>query len=76
MNYARQEAEVARKMISYWKSCLFLCHAQKVGTESRVVVCRPDRIDQMVTDAETDTTLSLPHGTIHFAPLHPSEARS
>lgn len=69
MNYALHEAEVARKMLRCSKSCLVLCHAQKVGAESRVGVCRPDEINDLVTDIDTDPTLSLPHGKVHFAPM-------
>lgn len=67
MNYALHEAEVARKMIRCSKSNLVLCHAQKIGTESRVGVCSPNEIDNLVTDTDTDPTLLLPNGKIHVA---------
>jgi DeoR/GlpR family transcriptional regulator of sugar metabolism len=74
MSYALHEAEVARKMIRCSKSSLVLCHAQKVGAESRVGVCRPNEIDNLVTDTDTDPSLALPHGRIHFAHIHAPDA--
>jgi len=67
MSYALHEAEVARRMIRCSKSNLVLCHAQKVGAVSRVAVCSPNEIDNLVTDTDTEPTLALPNGQIHYA---------
>ncbi|EPX86021.1 DeoR/GlpR family DNA-binding transcription regulator [Salipiger mucosus] len=66
-DYELHEAEVARKMIRCARSCLMLCHASKIGAESRVAVCRTEEIDQVVTDAAADPEFRLPNGRVHVA---------
>lgn len=75
-NYALHEAEVARKMIVCSKRCIMLCHAEKIARESRVAICRPEEIDYLVTDGNTDPHLSLPRGEVHFAPFREAEVNS
>lgn len=73
-DYALHEAEVARRMIRCSKSCVMLCHAQKMGAESRVAICRPEEVDHLVTDHEADRAFTLPRGKIHFAErLNPAD---
>lgn len=64
-DYELHEAEVARAMMRRAKSCMMLCHASKIGVESRVSICGLEAIDHLVTDAETPP--ELPRGEIHRA---------
>ena len=66
-NYALHEAEVARKMIQSSKSSMVLCHAEKLQTESRVSICRPEEIDCLITDTRADPELTLVRGKVYFA---------
>lgn len=66
-DYALHEAEVARRMIRRSKSCMMLCHADKISTESLVAICQPEEVDHLITDSAADRQFSLPHGTVHFA---------
>lgn len=66
-DYELHEAEVARKMLSASKSCILLCHAEKIHSESRVTICRPEEVDHLVTDAKADPEFILPRGQVHFA---------
>lgn len=65
-DYELHEAEVARKMQSRAKCCIMLCHAEKIGRESRVTICQPDAIDHLVTDPE-GAAFVLPRGEVHVA---------
>ncbi|MBL3551802.1 DeoR/GlpR family DNA-binding transcription regulator [Rhodovulum sulfidophilum] len=66
-DYALHEAEVARAMMRRSRDCIMLCHSEKIGTESRVSICRLDEIDHLVTDDAADRSLRLPRGEIHYA---------
>ncbi|AJE47571.1 DeoR/GlpR family DNA-binding transcription regulator [Celeribacter indicus] len=66
-DYELHEAEVARKMIRCSRSCIMLCHADKLSTESRVAICRPEEVDHLVTDVKADPRFALPRGQVHFA---------
>lgn len=62
MNYALNEAEIARAMIRRSKRTIVLADHSKIGLSSRVSVCRIDEIDVLVTDIEA----SLPGATVVF----------
>lgn len=66
-DYELHEAEVARTMMRRARSCIMLAHADKIGTESRVTICRPDEIDHVVTDDRALPGLTLSRGTVHYA---------
>lgn len=70
-DYELREAEVARGMIRRSQSCIMLCHAEKIGVESRVAICRLDEIDYLVTDA-VPGTIGLPRGRVHFVRRAPA----
>ncbi len=53
MNYALDEAEIARAMIRRAKKTVVLADHSKIGASSRVSICRTDEIDILVTDRET-----------------------
>ncbi|MEI4474108.1 DeoR/GlpR family DNA-binding transcription regulator [Frigidibacter sp. MR17.24] len=65
-DYELHEAEVARAMIRHSNSCVMLCHSAKLGTESRVSICRLDEIDHLVTD-DPEALFELPRGRTHYA---------
>lgn len=66
-SYELHEAEVARKMMRRAKSCIMLCHSEKLGKESQVAICRADEIDHLVTDGEERSDIKLPRGVTHFS---------
>mgnify|MGYP002348634674 CR=1 FL=1 len=66
-DYEIHEAEVARTMMRRARACIMLCHADKIGIESRVTICRPDEIDHLVTDSRAPVDLTLLRGTVHYA---------
>lgn len=66
-DYELHESEVARTMMRRARSCVMLCHASKIGIESRVSICRLDEIDNLVTDESADPAFRLPRGTVHYA---------
>ncbi|RHZ94102.1 DeoR/GlpR transcriptional regulator [Cereibacter sphaeroides] len=70
-DYALHEAEVARAMMRRSRDCIMLCHSEKIGTESRVSICRLDEIGHLVTDETAERSLRLPRGEIHYAPIRP-----
>lgn len=66
-SYELHEAEIARKMMRRAKCCVMLCHAEKLGIESRVSICRTDEINHLVTDDRAGQSFTLPRGAVHFA---------
>ncbi len=66
-DFELHEAEVARKMVTCSKTCILLCHSDKISQESRVTICRPEEVDHLVTDTQTPSTFTLPRGKVHFA---------
>ncbi|PIL18276.1 hypothetical protein P775_20760 [Puniceibacterium antarcticum] len=74
-DYELHEAEVARRMIRCSKSCIMLCHSDKLTMESRVAICRPEEVDHLITDSKADRGFSLPRGEVHFARPHETDVR-
>jgi DeoR/GlpR family transcriptional regulator of sugar metabolism len=54
MNYALNEAEIARAMIRRSRRTVLLADHSKIGKASRVSVCRLDEVDVLVTDSDAD----------------------
>jgi DeoR/GlpR family transcriptional regulator of sugar metabolism len=71
-DYELHEAEVARAMMRRARACVMLCHSDKIGTESRVSICRLDEVDHLVTDTlPRGQEITLPRGTVHRATPEP-----
>ncbi|ANT62467.1 DeoR family transcriptional regulator [Salipiger sp. CCB-MM3] len=74
-DYELHEAEVARKMIRCARRCMMLCVSSKIGTESRVAICRTGEIDQLITDTGADPAFELPSGEVVRVPVAETEAQ-
>lgn len=71
-DYELHEAEVARAMMRRASACIMLCHSDKIGTESRVSICRLYEVDHLVTDTHPrGQDITLPRGTVHRATPEP-----